>query len=747
MLTMISWLLAMHLMGQSAIIQGKVMDEQSHELLTGVIVTLVKADLHTTTDDQGQYAFDNVKVGNDSISLMYTGYEMLSEPITIQSGEVNRLIQFMTPGRFELEQIQVTAQPDLQTKVIADVDIRLRSTRTSQDILRMVPGLFIAQHAGGGKAEQIFLRGFDIDHGTDIEVSTDGMPVNMVSHAHGQGYADLHFLIPETVNRVHFGKGPYHMHHGNLATAGYVGFETFNTLDENTLSFQVGQFNSYRGLGLVSLLDQEKAYKHRNAYIAGEYNTTDGYFDSPQDFQRINLFGKYIGSLGHASVLSFSASTFSSHWNASGQIPLRAIESGQIGFFGSIDDTEGGETSRSNANLRLSTTLPDGSWLKNQVYYSNYQFELYSNFTFFLNDSINGDQIKQKEKRNLFGYNGSYSREDQWLGKGITSEIGWLMRNDLSDDNELSHTAQRTTIIDRLAFGDIHETNIGAYLNETIRLTDRFTINTGLRYDHFIFGYDDHLTNAPKRTVNDDLLSPKLNAYYQLTDHLQLSGNVGYGFHSNDTRVVVRQEGFKDLPRAMGTDIGALWKPFSKLILSATLWRLTLDQEFVYVGDEAVVELSGKTVRKGAEFSGRLEVLKWLFADLDLNYTIARSAVETKGQDYIPLAPKFSSIGGLTVVTNKHWSGSLRYRSLGDRAANEDNSIIAEGYTVFDVVLGYRVKKYEFGLTIDNVFDTRWREAQFDTESRLAGEHLPVSEIHFTPGTPFSLRANVAYHF
>lgn len=652
-----------------------------------------------------------------------------------------------TLRELKLKEVKVTASPALQTKVIADVDIKLRPINTSQDMLKMVPGLFIAQHAGGGKAEQIFLRGFDIDHGTDIAITTDGMPVNMVSHAHGQGYSDLHFVIPETVDRIHFGKGPYHTHKGNLATAGYVGFQTFRSLDENTISFQVGEHHSYRGLAMLNLFQESNDRVTRNAYVAAEFNSTDGYFESPQDFMRINFFGKFNSSLGKSNYITISGSTFSSQWNASGQIPERAVESGMISPFGSIDDTEGGQTSRSNGNAQLTSTLKDQSYFKNQVYYSNYNFELYSNFTFFLRDTINGDQIRQKEHRNLFGYNGSYNREDLLFGKRTTSEIGIFLRHDFSKDNELTHTAHHTENIERMAFGDISETNLGAYWSATMLLMDRLTINTGLRYDHFEFGYADHLLNASLKKITDGIVSPKLNVFYQLSNTIQLSANIGYGFHSNDSRVVVQQQGVKTLPRAAGSDVGLLWKPFPNLLISTSLWWLHLDQEFVYVGDEAVVEPSGNTMRKGIEFSGRLEILPWLFADVDFNYTLAKAADEPDGLNFIPLAPKISSIGGLTVKSDHHWSGSFRYRFLGDRAANEDNSIIAQGYTIFDLLVDYRMQKVELGFAIENLFNTFWYEAQFDTESRLKDEVASVSEIHFTPGTTFNLKAHVSYYF
>ena len=732
---------------QTICIKGQLTDAATKEYITGAQVILNDGLYQTITNATGQYVFENVKPELYVLTIQFIGYETFTVTVDASDGENKTLVQVLQPTAFELQAIQVTAEPEIQTKSIAAVDIQLRSINTSQDVLRMIPGLFIAQHAGGGKAEQIFLRGFDIDHGTDIAITTDDMPVNMVSHAHGQGYADLHYLIPETVDRIHFGKGPFHTHTGNLATAGYVGFQTLNVLDENVVSFQVGQFNSYRSLAMINLLSPTPQAASQNAYVAGEYYTSDGYFDSPQQFKRISLFGKYDGSLGHGHYLSASVSTFGSHWDASGQIPERAVESGMIGFYGAIDSTEGGKTSRSNVNLQLSSTLNQNSWIKNQVFYSMYDFELYSNFTFFLEDSINGDQIRQKEHRNMFGYNGSYERHDVWMNLDWQTEVGVQYRQDLTTDNELSHTADKTTTLARLAFGNVNEANVGLFLNETVRFSDWLTVNAGLRFDHFQFAYLDKLAGTPGQSVGDQILSPKLNTYIKVSDNIQVFGSIGYGFHSNDTRVVVAQPQAETLPRALGIDIGTLWKPMPRLLLTGTLWHLDLEQEFVYVGDAAVVEPSGRTRRMGFEFSGRWQVLDWLYADIDLNLTDAISRDEPEGLNYIPLAPRFSSIGGLTVQTKNNWSGSLRYRYLGDRPANEDNSVVAEGYSVTDLLLSHRIKKFEFGINIDNLFNVRWREAQFDTESRLKNEPAPVSEIHFTAGTPFAIRAHIAYHF
>jgi outer membrane cobalamin receptor len=274
--------------------------------------------------------------------------------------------------------------------------------KSSQEIVRKVPELFIGQNAISGKAEQIFLRAFDIDHGSDIAISVYGIPLNMVSHAHGQGYADLHFVIPEKVEKIDFGKGTYYASKGDFATTGYVTFQTKEKLDKSSISIETGQFNTLRTLGMFNLLGNQKK---QSAYIATEYILTDGPFDSRQNFNRINLLGKYSAVLDDNSKFSVSASRFSSTWDASGQIPQRLVDNGTISRFGSVDDTEGGTTSRTNINASLSKPIDENTFLKANAFYSKYDFELYSNFMFFLEDPINGDQSKQKENRSIYGMN------------------------------------------------------------------------------------------------------------------------------------------------------------------------------------------------------------------------------------------------------------------------------------------------------------------------------------------------------
>jgi outer membrane cobalamin receptor len=729
-------------------IKGAVYDKEANTPLTGAHIVLEGTGKSATSDVFGTYSFADLAEGSYALKVSFIGYETIRITAVVKAGETTTVASYLPTARLELSEVTVNSPVQAPMNSISGVDIKLRPTRSAQDMLRMVPGLFIAQHAGGGKAEQIFLRGFDIDHGTDINLTVDGLPVNMVSHAHGQGYSDLHFLIPETVESIDFGKGPYYSNKGDFTTAGYAGFQTRNALKKSMFKLEGGQFDTYRAVAMLDVLGEKSKEQGQSAYIASEYLFTNGYFDSPQNFNRLNLFGKYNRYIDNNKILNVSLSTFNSKWDASGQIPQRAVDAGIIGRFGAIDNTEGGNTRRSNVNIQLTSILPGGAILKNQLYFTRYDFELYSNFTFFLNDSLNGDQIRQKENRNLTGYLGSYTQKSRLFNKDLITEAGIGLRYDEIQNNELSRTKSRRITTANLALGDIDQVNAHAYLDEKLMLSPKLTLNAGLRMDAFKFAYDNHLDSTYNRqSVSKTTFSPKLNLYYDATPGLRLFFNSGIGFHSNDARVVIEQSGREILPKAYGAEVGILAKPIDKLIIHSSLWRLDLDQEFVYVGDEGIVEPSGKTRRYGLDLSLRYQFTNWLFADADLNLTRPRALATPEGENYIPLAPMLTSIGGLSFRLTNGLNGSVRYRYLGDRPANEDNSVTAHGYLLADAVLNYTRPKYEIGFSVENITNTRWKEAQFETESRLKWEQEPVSEIHFTPGTPFFLKVSLSYFF
>ncbi len=697
---------------------------------------------HAHTLSNGTFILENNSVG-DTLNIGLLGYEKAI--VVVTNAHLTEGLKIILKAKsILLDELVITEQVNALNSV-AKVDLETSPVNSSQEILRKVPGLIIGQHAGGGKAEQIFLRGFDIDHGTDISLSVDGMPVNMVSHAHGQGYSDLHFIIPETINNINFGKGPYYANKGDFNTAGYVDFNTKNNLKNSEVSFSLGQFNSMRTLGMFDLLNSSK---NSNAYVALEHIQFDGPYDSPQNFNRLNIFGKYNTYLQGNDRLSLSVSHFTSRWDASGQIPQRAVDSGLITRFGAIDDTEGGTTSRSNVNLSYDAILKNDLQFKSNVFYTKYDFELYSNFTFFLDDPINGDQIKQHESRSIFGLNTKFIK-DTFVGDVETKlSSGFGLRHDVVNDVELSHTLNRNETLNYLALGDVNQTNLYGFVNAEFEL-DKFVIAPALRLDYFKFMYnDDLITQYETQAETKTTLSPKLNVFFNQNKNLQWFLKSGIGFHSNDTRVVVQQNGKEILPKAYGSDFGLVWKPTPKMVLNSALWYLFLEQEFVYVGDAGIVEPSGKSERLGIDLGMRYQFTDWLYFDTDATYTHARSTEEPSGADYIPLAPDFTLTGGLAINDLNGFSAGLRYRYIDDRPANEDNSIVAEGYFITDLNANYKLNNnVTLGLAIENLFDVEWNETQFATESRLQSEPNPVEEIHFTPGTPFFIKGMVSYKF
>lgn len=637
-----------------------------------------------------------------------------------------------------LKDIDVVARVNHLSEV-SKVDLAANPVKSSQEILRSVPGLFIAQHAGGGKAEQMFLRGFDLDHGTDINLSVDGMPVNMVSHAHGQGYADLHFLQPEVIENIDFDKGLYNMSMGDLATAGYVAFKTRDRMPSQ-VSAEIGMHDYQRYRASMSMIDRQD----QSLYFSGAFLSDNGFFDSPQHFKRLNLMTKYT-HWGENSRFNIIASHFNSSWNASGQIPERAVDNGMIGWFGSLDASEGGSTSRSNLQFLHKLYLPDGATVNSDFYLSYYTFNLYSDFTFQLNDPEHWDEINQKEKRIIAGGHTDYNNHVHVAGETWKWSAGAGFRYDHVMDIALYHVQNRQQI-GTYSLGDIDQSNMFAYAGIEMNL-GRFMINPSVRVDWFHFNHADKTAEIyDDKGVAQAFVSPKLNITYNPSDKVQLYLKGGRGFHSNDARVVVVEAGKNVLPQALGADLGIHWKPWSNVVFNAALWYLHMNQEFVYVGDEAIVEPSGKSRRLGIDLGLRWEFLKNFYLQADYTYSNARMTEEPKGADHIPLAPVNTFLGGIS-YKNRHVSAGVHTRWIGNRPANEDYSLTAKGYCITDVNASYTWKNFTFGAIIENLFNAKWREAQFATETLIPGDKEPVTDICFTPGTPFALRGFVTFTF
>lgn len=724
-------------------ISGIIADNQSQGI-PGATVTIVGQLKSSITNNLGEFVLTDVHLG-DSISITCLGFKKRVYLIDNESYFEKNYVFQIFENATELSEIQVTGNRTTLTQS-ANINLTLQPVRSAQELLTLVPGLFVAQHAGGGKAEQLFLRGFDIDHGTDVALSVDGMPVNMVSHAHGQGYADFHFVMPEVVEKVNFEKGPYAISKGNLATAGSVDFQTREQLKNSFAAIEYGVFNHKKLTAGLKVMETQKS----NAYFAADYLQTDNYFDSPQDFKRINLYGKFSSNITPTSKLTASISTFQSSWNASGQIPVRAVENGSISRFGAIDNTEGGNTSRTNVQLGIIQKINSSSTLKSDFFVSKYDFSLFSNFTFFLEDSINGDQIHQYEDRKIYGGKTEYKKTLTLKNNANFTLIGGTgFRYDDIDNIGLAATTGRTSVRNQIQLGDINESNLFGYVSGQLEIK-RFVVDLGVRADNTTFYYNDLKDSiyTPK-SLSQSVVLPKVSLLFNANENIQLYAKYGIGYHSNDTRIVLATENLnrKALPLAYGTDLGTTWKLTKKLLFNGALWHLYSEQEFVYVGDAGIVEPSGSSQRFGFDAGLTFQPFNWLFLYSNLNYSNARSLEAKKGEDFIPLAPAITSDGKVQFNFKKGIFATLAYRYMGDRPAIEDNSILAKGYFVNDFTIGFQHKAFVFTTIVNNVFNVAWNETQFLTESRLKNEAQPVEEIHFTPGSPFMVRAQLKFVF
>ena len=761
------------------LVKGKVIDKNNREPIGFCLVSIGADGKKTITDEEGNF---EIRVPGDSNTLYVSsiGYRSASfdRRKSFAAGGVLKgaamaerggngdardqgnarqskayrkndlpLELGLEKGPVDLREVVVTPQSNAASfHTISRIDLNMRPVNSAQDLMRLVPGLFLGAHQGGGIAEHIFLRGFDADHGTDVNVSVDGMPVNLVSHAHGQGFSDLHFLIPELVTNYDFGKGPYYAGHGDFTTAGYVGFQTCDVLDKNIAKVEGGQLHTGRVMAAVNLLSDRARQRGESAYLAGEVNYTDGPFSLPQDFSRLNLFGKYNVSLTPREKLTVTLSTYTSDWHSTGEIPERAVSEGLTGLFGYIDSAQGGNTSKTTAIARLSSVLSDRLRMTNQFYYARYFFILHYDDTFFAEDSVNGDQLRQRESRDLFGYNGKLTHRTSLGGHGtLSSEFGAGWQWNKIYGSELSHTIRENTVLNYIQYGDTRETGLNAYLDENWQ-SGKWLLNAGARLDYLYFGYRDKL-NSPLPARSKWIASPKINLEYTASPTLQVYLKTGKGFHSNDAKVVVANQGKEVLPAAYGADLGLNWKPLPRLYLNAALWYLYLQQEFTYSGDDGTIGAGDKSRRQGIDLSARYQFAAWLFATVDLNLSKARDIQAAKGSNYLPLAVPFSSAGGLDFKFKNGFNGAVSYRFMADRPANADNSLVAKGYFVTDLTANYTRRRYEVGLEIQNLFNTRWREAQFEVESRLRGEAQAVDAVSFQSGTPFFARLKLAVFF
>jgi outer membrane receptor protein involved in Fe transport len=653
------------------------------------------------------------------------------------------------PPPLELPPITVTAPPPVAASselLIPGRDFELRPQGRPADILRSMPGLLMGQHQGGGKAEQYLLRGFDADHGTDIALFVDGLPVNLRSHAHGQGYADLHFLIPETVRQVETFKGPYFVEFGDFATAGAVNFITLDFVPENVVQAAGGSWGTQRYLTLLSPLKGQV-----KTLLAMEVYTSNGPFVRDQDYVRLNAFAKASASLNDIDWALWTSYNIS-NWFAAGEIPVRAVREGLITRFGSIDDSQGGTTLRFNGNFDVKWRLSDADTVSVHGYGQYYQLNLYSDFTFFLDDPVNGDQIKQVDtNRAVAGTDLLYTHRTTLFGTPLIAAAGFQFRVD-TPRVVLEHTHDRH-LLDRTQDVNIFETSYSPLVKFDLAPTPWLRIVTGARGDIFDFNVRNNLVgvpNQPNGSVTKAIPSAKFNAILGPWYDTEFFANVGTGFHSNDARAVVQDPHLVALAQATGWEFGVRTKVLPNVEASFTYWWLNLSSELVFNGDTATLEPEGASHRNGFEFALRAKLLEWLtFTGNVTNTPVA----EFFNGAAIPLAPRLTAYTDLTARFPWGLSASTTMRFVGPRYADEERTQTARGYTLVDLGARYRYnlpggRAVDVFLTIENLFNVTWREAQFYYTSRLQGEPAQgVNDIHYTPGNPRTFLGGLAFRF
>jgi len=628
------------------------------------------------------------------------------------------------------------------------------------EVLELVPGLIITQHSGAGKANQYFLRGFNLDHGTDFATTLDGTPLNLRTHAHGQGYTDLNFLIPELIERVDYSKGPYSAAKGDFSSAGAADIHYVTSLPKNLLELSGGSFMYGRALFAGS-----PAVAGGKLLYALELFHDDGPWEHPDDYRRVNGVLRYSQSSGDVRW-DVTAMGYYGLWNATDQIPERAVTAGAIGRLGAIDPTDGGSTSRFSLSGNYEGNMGPGVFQAN-VYAVRYKLNLFSNFTYFLDDPINGDQFEQADDRWMLGTAGRYTWTATPAGIPVDASAGWEGRYDRIDPIGLYHTAARqrlATVRRDLA----RETSAGVFAEASASITRWFRAIAGVRYDRYFFSVT---SDNPSKSGRDDAgrLSPKLSAIFGPWARTELFANFGLGFHSNDARGVTTTVDPKSgapvsrstpLAGTRGEELGVRSGILPKVQVSLALWRLDLDSELLFTGDAGNTEPSLRPSRRqGIELSARWHPIRWLLFDLDLAWSRARftSPDPALKGDHIPGAIESAASAGVSVHELGPWSASLFVRYFGPRPLLEDDSVRSTSSTIVNTQVGWKVAAWaKLTLDVFNLFDARVDDIAYFYRSRLRGEPPAdpaagkpggMDDVHFHPAEKRGARLVAAITF
>jgi outer membrane receptor protein involved in Fe transport len=617
------------------------------------------------------------------------------------------------------------------------------------EILEYIPGMIVTQHSGAGKANQYFLRGFNLDHGTDFATYLAGMPVNMRTHAHGQGYTDLNFVIPELVARVDYFKGPYFAQGGDFAVAGGANIHYFTTMKSNLAELTGGTYEYGRALLVGS------AETGPGRFVYGfEAVHDNGPWEVPENFRKYNGVLRYTVPLagGFAGV---TAMAYQGQWTATDQIAQRAVDEGLVSRFGSLNDTDGGKSYR--YSLSLDGQLPlAGGQVQTTAYAIRYYLNLFSDFTYYLNNPIDGDQFNQYDNRRIYGWNGSWTRFDTYLGKPMQNSFGWDIRQDRIDPVGLYDTVRRERIATTRE-DNVRETSYALYFENQTSWNEWLRSIVGIRGESYDFDVQSNIpSNSGSKIANMGL--PKFSLIFGPWSKTEYFINAGQGFHSNDARGVVATvdpktgepiDSATPLVRASGAELGVRSEIVPNLQSSLAFWYLKLGSELVFSGDEGTTEPGRPSKRIGIEWSNHYTPKAWLLLDLDLAWTKARFTDSDPVGNHIPDALQATAQAGITIQNLGPWTASLWGRYFGPRTLIEDGSVKSNSTTVFSAQASYQVNpQTRIRFDIFNLLNSKANDITYYYVSRLPGEPPEgVADLHFHPMESRSVRLGLLYNF
>jgi hypothetical protein len=627
---------------------------------------------------------------------------------------------------------------------VSQKDLLLQPVYRPGELLEAAPGVIVSQHSGEGKANQFYLRGFNLDHGTDLATWVDGMPVNQRSHAHGQGWTDLNFLIPELTARLDYKKGPYSAREGDFASAGSASITYANRLVQDVATVTLGQDGFVR-----TALAGSPALAGGNLLYALELLHNDGPFTHPDDYRKLNGVLRY--SRGYANNgWNVTAMAYHGRWNSTDQIPERAVSSGQLGRYDALDPTDGGEASRYSLSGTWRRTAADSA-SKVSAYLIRNQLDLYSNFTYFLGDPVNGDQFSQPDRRVTSGLDAIHTWH-MHRGAKVTSDL--TVGAQLQNDNVFNglYSTQARERLSTTREDHVVESSQALFVENATRWSESFRTVAGLRANGYRFDVrSDRAENSGSASAR--MVSPSLNLAFGPFGLTEFYANIGNGFHSNDARGTVATVDPKTgepigrtpaLVRSRGMELGVRTEAIPKNQTTLSLYRLDFDSELTFVGDEGTTEAGPPSRRYGFEFSNYYTPVKWLSVDFDAAFAHARSRGTAPGASYLPGAVEGVGQFALTIDRLGPWSGALRLRYFGPRPLVEDNSVRSRQSLTLNGRVGYRLGGGT-RLEVEGFNLTNRRDAamSYFYASRMQGEGAAREDVHFHPIEPRSVRVTL----